>query len=98
MVPDLGLNPGPPALEASTIPLGYQGGGYLNYIYDLTVNWKSLTQWIFWLDTSCMKTQEPCWIYIHFQTHMAGSCISVSGKYQNTMHGKTVHVYMFQLW
>ena len=24
---DLGLNPGPPALEASTLPLGYQGGG-----------------------------------------------------------------------
>ena len=22
-----GLNPGPPALEASTIPLGYRGGG-----------------------------------------------------------------------
>jgi len=21
------LNPGPPAIEASTIPLGYQGGG-----------------------------------------------------------------------
>jgi len=21
------LNPGPPALEASTLPLGYQGGG-----------------------------------------------------------------------
>ena len=24
---DCGLNPGPPALDASTIPLGYQGGG-----------------------------------------------------------------------
>ena len=24
---DWGLNPGPPALEASTIPLGYRGGG-----------------------------------------------------------------------
>ena len=24
---DLGLNPGPPALEASTLPLGYRGGG-----------------------------------------------------------------------
>ena len=24
---DLGLNPGPPALEASTLPLGYGGGG-----------------------------------------------------------------------
>ena len=24
---DLGLNPGRPALEASTIPLGYRGGG-----------------------------------------------------------------------
>ena len=22
-----GMNPGPPALEASTIPLGYRGGG-----------------------------------------------------------------------
>ena len=22
-----GLNPGPPALEASTLPLGYRGGG-----------------------------------------------------------------------
>ena len=26
---DWGLNPGPPALEASTIPLGYRGGGNL---------------------------------------------------------------------
>ena len=24
------LNPGPPALEASTIPLGYRGGGIVN--------------------------------------------------------------------
>ena len=24
---DWGLNPGPPALEASTLPLGYRGGG-----------------------------------------------------------------------
>ena len=27
MVLDWGLNPGPPKLEASTLPLGYQGGG-----------------------------------------------------------------------
>ena len=27
---DWGLNPGPPALEASTLPLGYQGGGALD--------------------------------------------------------------------
>ena len=27
VVPDWGLNPGPPALEASTLPLGYQGNG-----------------------------------------------------------------------
>ena len=26
---DWGLNPGPPALEASTIPLGYRGGGVI---------------------------------------------------------------------
>ena len=31
-----GLNPGPPALKASTIPLGYRGGGeghvkYINF-------------------------------------------------------------------
>ena len=25
--PDWGLNPGPPALEARTLPLGYRGGG-----------------------------------------------------------------------
>ena len=24
---DWGLNPGPPALDASTLPLGYRGGG-----------------------------------------------------------------------
>ena len=29
MVLDWGLNSGPPALEASTIPLGYRGGGQL---------------------------------------------------------------------
>jgi len=27
---DWGLNPGPPALEASTLPLGYRGGGILS--------------------------------------------------------------------
>ena len=26
---DLGLNPGPFALETSTLPLGYRGGGYI---------------------------------------------------------------------
>ena len=26
MVFDWGLNPGPPALDASTLPLGYRGG------------------------------------------------------------------------
>ena len=30
MVLDCGLNPGPPALEASTIPQGYPGGGVMN--------------------------------------------------------------------
>ena len=29
---DWELNPGPPALEASTIPLGYRGGGELYII------------------------------------------------------------------
>ena len=28
---DWGLNPGPPALEASTIPLGYRGGSNYNF-------------------------------------------------------------------
>ena len=32
---DWGLNPGPPALEASTIPLGYRGGGLTNSVYRL---------------------------------------------------------------
>ena len=26
---DRGLNPGPPALDASTLPLGYRGGGII---------------------------------------------------------------------
>ena len=30
MVLDWGLNPGPPALEASTLPLGYRGGSALD--------------------------------------------------------------------
>jgi len=29
------LNPGPPALEASTIPLGYRGGGIFIVIFML---------------------------------------------------------------
>ena len=30
----MGLNPGPAALDASTLPLGYRGGGFLdNEIY-----------------------------------------------------------------
>ena len=33
MVLDWGLNPGPPALEASTIPLGYRGGGSCVIVY-----------------------------------------------------------------
>ena len=32
---DWGLNPGCPALEASTLPLGYRGGGNLFLISDL---------------------------------------------------------------
>ena len=28
-VQDWGLNPGPPALEASPLPLGYRGGGII---------------------------------------------------------------------
>ena len=31
---DLGLNPGPPALEASTLTLGYRGGGKVNKFDD----------------------------------------------------------------
>ena len=34
---DWGLNPGPPALEASTIPLGYRGGGIDLSDFDKTV-------------------------------------------------------------
>ena len=30
---DWGLNPGPPALDASPLPLGYQGGGSVNSTY-----------------------------------------------------------------
>ena len=29
---DWGLNPGPPALEASTVPLGYRGGGSIHTV------------------------------------------------------------------
>jgi len=29
------LNPGPPALEASTLPLGYRGGGAIILLYSL---------------------------------------------------------------
>ena len=31
--PNCGLNPGPPALEASTLPLGYRGGRDLSIFY-----------------------------------------------------------------
>ena len=38
-----GLNPGPPALKASTIPLGNRGGGEQSYhlllIYDILSVW-----------------------------------------------------------
>ena len=34
---DWGLNPGPPALEASTLPLGYRGGGNTYYGTDLKI-------------------------------------------------------------
>ena len=32
----MGLNPGPPALETSTIPLGYRGGGNLAKSFTMT--------------------------------------------------------------
>ena len=38
---DWGLKPGPPALEASTIPLGYRGGGY------------SVSQWLHAYNSNC---------------------------------------------
>ena len=40
MVLDWGLNPGPPALEASTIPLGYRGGGEVQLKTVLLVSWR----------------------------------------------------------
>ena len=40
---DWGLNPGPPALEASTLPLGYRGGG----------PWLGIEPW-----TSCTRSQH----------------------------------------
>ena len=33
VVLDWGLNPGPPALDTSTLPLGYRGGGAFNSIF-----------------------------------------------------------------
>ena len=33
-----GLNPGPPALKASTLPLGYRGGGTITY--NMQVKWR----------------------------------------------------------
>ena len=33
MVLDWGLNPGPPALDAGTLPLGYRGGGWRLLIF-----------------------------------------------------------------
>ena len=35
---DWGLNPGPPALKASTIPLGYRGGGVIVWSSPITGN------------------------------------------------------------
>ena len=37
MTRDWGLNPGPTALDASTLPLGYGGGGNLKYV-EMVVN------------------------------------------------------------
>ena len=36
-VHDWGLNPGPPALEASTIPLDYRGGGYFTVLFGIYI-------------------------------------------------------------
>ena len=39
---DWGLNPGPPVLEASTIPLGYRGGGIMYIKNPLQVSFISV--------------------------------------------------------
>ena len=44
---DLGLNPGPPALKVSTLPLGYQGGVFID-------NTASSTTRLIYM---------PCWLY-----------------------------------
>ena len=53
---DWGLNPGPPALEASTLPLGYRGGGK-NIDDDNTSIRKKL-----FIYSATLYTYETCWM------------------------------------
>jgi len=53
------LNPGPPALEASTLPLGYRGGAHMNCAFQSRL----LRHACFWRDrvlTDCGKHDLLC--------------------------------------
>ena len=39
---DWGLNPGPPVLDANTLPIGYRGGGEYSLIWNILGNFCGL--------------------------------------------------------
>ena len=51
---DWGLNPGPPALEASTLPLGYRGGGTW-YMSLRNIQTSIITSIHIWVYGLCLK-------------------------------------------
>ena len=75
MVLDWGLTPGPPALDASTLPLGYREGG------DVIVNHQGLNTLI--ASSECKRLMWACALpvvanIIHFSSCAFNGCTSLS--------------------
>ena len=59
-----GLNRGPPALEASTLPLGYRGGGEISTDHDPNSQHSSESTVTYIGITLCCCSSCPCDIYL----------------------------------
>ena len=78
---DWGLNPGPPALEASTLPLGYRGGGGGSHCFLKQVNLslvrvgsmnrfeRDLTIKLKWFATCILSYLFICVSNLHIRLH-----------------------------
>ena len=80
--PWLGIEPGPPALEASTIPLGFRGGGNVKYVSCGCVSECSVDdewmQCIWWVNAVYMMSE---WVYMMSECSVYDERMSVNDEW-----------------